>query len=58
MAVDPGLCRRCAESRTIESGRGSIFWRCAVHDRDPRMPKYPPLPVRRCPYARPRDDGE
>ncbi|MCA9637180.1 MAG: hypothetical protein KC420_14230 [Myxococcales bacterium] len=53
--VDPGLCGRCAESRPLVSGRGSTFWRCGVHDRDPRVPKYPPLPVRRCPFFRAGD---
>ncbi|MCA9659502.1 MAG: hypothetical protein KC486_14240 [Myxococcales bacterium] len=58
MAVDPGLCRRCAAGRSITSGRGSVFWRCAEHDRDPRLPKYPPLPVRRCPFFRPRAEAD
>jgi hypothetical protein len=46
--VDPGLCQRCAAGRPITSGRGSVFWRCAVHDQDPHWPKYPRLPVLRC----------
>jgi hypothetical protein len=48
--VDPGLCRRCEHVRPVTSARGSTFWRCGVHDRDPAWPKYPPLPVLRCPY--------
>lgn len=47
--VDPGLCRRCEHARPVTSSRGSTFWRCGVHDHDPSWPKYPPLPVRRCP---------
>jgi hypothetical protein len=48
MAIDPGLCARCAHAQRIDSARGSVFWRCREHDRDPAWPKYPPLPVRRC----------
>jgi hypothetical protein len=51
---DPGLCRRCAEAHAVVSGRGSTFWRCRVHDRDPAWPKYPPLPVVRCTYFAPQ----
>lgn len=46
--VDPGLCARCRNGRRLDTGRGSTFWRCAEHDRDPRWPKYPRLPVLRC----------
>ena len=35
--VDPGLCRGCVHGRSITSGRGSTFWRCEEHDRDPRV---------------------
>lgn len=52
--MDPGLCARCVEARTIVSGRGSEFWRCAVADRDPSWPKYPRLPVLRCARFVPR----
>ena len=48
MAVSPGLCAGCRHGRKIESARGSVFWRCAEHDRDPAWPKYPRLPVRSC----------
>lgn len=34
--------------RRIESDRGSVFYRCALADTDPRFPKYPRLPVLRC----------
>ena len=44
----PGLCARCVAARRVDSARGSTFWRCAEHDRDPSWPKYPPLPVVRC----------
>lgn len=51
--VNPGLCARCAHARTIVSAKGSSFWRCAVADREPSWPKYPPLPVLRCRHFSP-----
>lgn len=58
VSVDPGLCGRCVNARAVTSARGSTFWRCSVHDRDPRWPKYPPLPVMRCPcFASPPAGG-
>ncbi|NVB40477.1 hypothetical protein G6O69_21735 [Pseudenhygromyxa sp. WMMC2535] len=53
MSPDPGLCKRCLEARRIVSAKGSSFWRCAVSERAPSWPKYPPLPVLRCPHYRP-----
>lgn len=50
MPIDAGLCARCDEARKIVSGKGSEFWRCAVADREPSWPKYPRLPVLRCPH--------
>jgi hypothetical protein len=47
--TDPGLCARCRNAQPITSARGSTFWRCRVHDAVPSWPKYPPLPVLRCP---------
>lgn len=47
--TEPGLCGRCRHGQAIESRRGSVFWRCRIHDDEPRWPKYPPLPVLRCP---------
>jgi hypothetical protein len=38
----------------VRSARGSSFWLCGLHDRDPRFPKYPPLPVRTCAGHAPR----
>jgi hypothetical protein len=48
MSVSPGLCERCVHARKIVSGKGSVFWRCAVSERVSGWPKYPPLPVLRC----------
>ena len=45
----PGLCGRCRHARTITSRRGSMFWLCDRSGRDPDYPRYPRLPVVRCP---------
>lgn len=50
---DPGLCADCVEARKIVSGKGSVFWRCAVADRVEGWRKYPQLPVLRCSRHRP-----
>ncbi len=51
-STEPGLCKRCTQSRRLTSGRGSVFWRCSEHDRNAQRPKYPPLPVLHCPFFR------
>ena len=48
-AVDAGLCEDCRHSKRIESGRGSTFRLCLLHETDARFAKYPRLPVLRCP---------
>jgi hypothetical protein len=56
--TDPGLCARCRNAQPIANARGSTFWRCREHDRDPAWPKYPPLPVLRCArFAAANDDA-
>jgi len=47
-ATDAGLCLDCVHSRLIRSDRGTIFYRCARSDTDPRFAKYPTLPVIVC----------
>jgi hypothetical protein len=44
-----GLCDSCRHARPIESDRGSVFFLCELSANDPRFPKYPALPVIRCP---------
>ena len=44
-----GLCATCRWMRTVTTRRGSVFYRCARADDDPRFPRYPTLPVRTCP---------
>ncbi len=45
-----GLCAACTHVRRIVSAKGSSFWLCERAVSEPgRFPKYPPLPVLRCP---------
>lgn len=44
------LCHRCAHLRRVEAARSS-FLKCE----DGRPPKYPPQPVRQCPFFRPAE---
>jgi hypothetical protein len=43
-----GLCAACRWMRRVGNRRGSVFYRCARADTDPRFPRYPPLPVVTC----------
>jgi len=45
---DPGLCADCRHRKENRNDRGSVFLYCRKSEEDPRYPKYPPLPVRRC----------
>ena len=47
LPAPPGLCATCVHLELVGS-RSSVFVRCALSDRDPRFPRYPPLPVHRC----------
>jgi hypothetical protein len=44
-----GLCRTCAHARIVASARGSTFYLCRLSETDARFPKYPPLPITKCP---------
>ena len=43
-----GLCVRCHHCRTVQTARGSVFYRCARAETDPRFTRYPRLPVVSC----------
>jgi hypothetical protein len=45
-------CLRCADHRTIVSGKGSVFMLCQSTATPKQWPKYPPQPVRQCGYFR------
>jgi hypothetical protein len=55
MAVEPGLCASCSQARVVR-GAGSVFWLCERSRTDARFPRYPRLPVRRCPGYEPQSD--
>jgi hypothetical protein len=44
-----GLCADCRFMRRMESDRGSTFYLCELSASDSGFPKYPRLPVLRCP---------
>lgn len=44
-----GLCADCLHARRVETSRGSRFCLCQRAAIDPTFPKYPQLPVVRCP---------
>jgi hypothetical protein len=43
-----GLCARCVHARAIATRRGSMFILCEASQTDPRLDRYPRLPVVRC----------
>lgn len=49
----PGLCGVCRWARCVRSARGSVFYLCTRSRQDPHWPKYPRLPVTRCPGFEP-----
>ncbi len=53
----PGLCGACAHARIVANRRGSVFHLCRAAADDPRLRRYPVLPVLRCHAFRPRDDA-
>jgi hypothetical protein len=52
-----GLCDTCAHQKLIGNTRGSTFSLCLRSRVDPAYPKYPPIPVRRCPGHTPVELG-
>ncbi|MEO7274700.1 MAG: hypothetical protein ABIX28_10480 [Vicinamibacterales bacterium] len=53
-AATAGLCAACLHARVITSSRGAHFLLCQFSTIDPRYPRYPALPVRRCAALTPR----
>ena len=47
--MNAGLCDSCRWQKLICTTRGSTFSMCLRSRRDERFPKYPRLPVERCP---------
>ena len=53
-----GLCDTCRHQRVVRNTRGSVFSMCERAKFDERFPKYPRLPVERCPgFERARPAG-
>ena len=55
MALNAGLCDSCRHQKVIRNTRGSAFSMCLRARDDDRYPKYPRLPVARCPGFAPRE---
>jgi hypothetical protein len=51
--VKAGLCDSCVHQQLVRTGRGSTFSLCRRSKTDSRYPKYPRLPVERCPGYEP-----
>ncbi len=51
-----GLCAVCRHSRVVRTMRGSTFRLCERSAMDVRFPRYPALPVIRCPGYEPAMD--
>jgi hypothetical protein len=55
MARNPaGLCDSCLHQRLVPNTRGSVFSLCERSKNEPEYPRYPRLPVERCPGHEPR----
>jgi hypothetical protein len=52
-----GLCDACAHQKLIDTSRGSTFSMCLRGLEDPDWPKYPRMPVLRCPRYTPRAEA-
>ena len=52
--VKAGLCDTCRHQRLVSNTRGSSFSLCERSKVDPRLPKYPRIPVLSCPGYAPR----
>jgi hypothetical protein len=49
-----GLCDSCVHQQLVHTTRGSTFSLCLRSKTEPDYPKYPRLPVLRCPGHEPR----
>jgi hypothetical protein len=51
-----GLCETCRHQQVVRNTRGSSFSLCRRSREDERYPRYPRLPVVRCPGHEPREE--
>ncbi|GAA5037914.1 hypothetical protein HNP84_003224 [Thermocatellispora tengchongensis] len=56
LGAEPGLCRDCRHSRLNQTRRGTAYLRCTRAAWDERLPRYPRLPVLRCPGHEPETE--
>ncbi len=54
--MPPSLCDTCLQQKLVPNTRGSVFSLCLRSREDKRYPRYPRLPVLRCPGYEPRPD--
>ena len=48
LGAAPGLCGTCVHAKLNETHRGTAYLRCTRAAWDPRLPRYPRLPVLEC----------
>ena len=48
LGAAPGLCETCVHAKLNETHRGTAYLRCTRAAWDPRLPRYPRLPVIEC----------
>lgn len=51
--VAPGLCGDCRHALLNQTRRGPVYLRCGLASTDEAFPRYPRLPVLRCPGYQP-----
>ncbi len=54
-SIDAGLCGSCRHQRVVSTTRGTSYSLCERSREDERYPRYPRLPVPRCPGYEPRE---
>jgi len=50
-----GLCDTCVHAKLNPNTRGSVFLLCKLSREDKSFPKYPRVPVEKCPGFKPSD---
>jgi propionyl-CoA synthetase len=56
LTAPPGLCGECRHASVKETRRGTAYLRCTRAAWDPRLAKYPALPVLSCVGFEPVED--
>jgi hypothetical protein len=58
LPVEPGLCGTCQHASVKGTNRGTTYLRCTRASWDDRLPRYPSLPVTRCPGFEPAEQRD